>query len=77
MKSFLLASATLVLSGSLTFGAGPCNPDAFRPDGRVSCLAAEAGAVKVSIDYTMAQESAKIDAARKRYWALSPNKPGV
>jgi hypothetical protein len=76
MKSFLLASATLVLSASLAFGAGPCNPDAFRPDGRVSCLAAEAGAIKASMDYTMAQESAKIDAARKRYWALSPSSPG-
>ncbi|HWE53597.1 MAG TPA: hypothetical protein VG273_27655 [Bryobacteraceae bacterium] len=76
MKSFLLASATLVLSASVAFGAGLCNPDAFRPDGRMSCLAVEAGAVKASMDYTIAQESAKIDAARKRYWALSPNSPG-
>ena len=43
MKSFLLVSATLVLSASLAFGDELCNPDAFRPDGRKSCLAAGAG----------------------------------
>jgi hypothetical protein len=76
MNSFLLASATLVLGASAAFGAGLCNPDVFRPDGRVSCVALEAGAVKAAMDYSIDQESAKIDAARKRYWALSPKTPG-
>ena len=38
MKSFLLASATLVLSASLAFGDDPCNPHPLRPDGQTNCL---------------------------------------
>ena len=38
MKSFLLVSATLVLSASLAFGDDPCNPHPLRPDGRKNCL---------------------------------------
>ena len=44
MKSFLLASATLVLSASLAFGDDPCNPHPLRPDGRKNCLESGAAA---------------------------------
>jgi hypothetical protein len=77
MKSFLLASATLVLSASLAFGDDPCNLHPLRPDGRKNCLEIGAAVLKTSMDDMFAKDSAKIDAARKRYFALWPNGPGI
>ncbi len=80
MKKLLLVFAALFLSAAATFGDELCNPDAFRPDGRKSCFAAEAGVLKAAFDIGLAQEGAKVDAARRRYWALyrkSPNSPGI
>ncbi|HEY3840282.1 MAG TPA: hypothetical protein VGL72_27100 [Bryobacteraceae bacterium] len=77
MKSFLLASAMLVLGASLAFGDGPCNPHPLRPDGRDGCLQIGASVLKASMDDMFARDSAKIDAARKHYFALWPNGPGI
>ena len=77
MKSFLLASATLVLSVSLAFGADPCNPHPLRPDGRNTCLEIGAAVLKASMDDMFAKDSARIDAARKHYFALWPSGPGI
>ena len=76
MKSFLLASATLALSASLSFGDDSCNPHPLRPDGRMNCVLQMEGALmKASLDNSLAQQSARIEAARRRYWALSPSSP--
>jgi hypothetical protein len=78
MKSFLLVSATLVLSASLAFGDDPCNPHPLRPDGRTNCvLKIEAALLKSAMDSSISQQSAKVEAARKRYFALWPNGPGI
>jgi hypothetical protein len=77
MKNFLLASATLALSASLAFGDDPCNLHPLRPDGRKNCLEIGAAVLKTSMDDMFAKDSAKIDAARKRYFALWPNGPGI
>jgi hypothetical protein len=77
MKSFLLASATLILSASLVFGDDPCNLHPLRPDGRKSCLEIGAAVLKSSMDDIFAQDSAKIEAARKRYFGLWPDRPGI
>ena len=78
MKSFLLASATLVLSASLAFGEDPCNQHALRPDGQTNCLLKiESALLKSAMDGPFAQQSAKIEAARRRYFALWPNGPGI
>jgi hypothetical protein len=77
MKSFLLASATLLLSASLAFGDDPCNLHPLRPDGRKNCLQTGAALLKSSMDDVFAKDSAKIEAARKRYFALWPNGPGI
>ena len=77
MKSFLLAFATLVLSASLAFGDDPCNLHPLRPDGRKNCLEIGAAVLKTSMDDMFAKDSAKIEAARKRYFALWPNRPGI
>jgi hypothetical protein len=77
MRHFLLTSAMLVLSASLAFGQGPCNPTPLRPDGRPSCLETGAQVLKASLDDVFAKDNAKIDAARKRYFALWPSGPGI
>ncbi|HEY4089570.1 MAG TPA: hypothetical protein VGM43_26770, partial [Bryobacteraceae bacterium] len=78
MKTFVLASATLLLSSSLVFAAGPCNPHPLTPDGRTNCLLKIEGAVlKAAMDEPVAQQSVKIEAARERYFALWPNRPGI
>src|SRR5579872_524677 len=77
MKSFLLASATLVLNAFPVFADDPCNLHPFRPDGRKSCLEIGAALLKSSMDDVFAKDSAKIEAARKRYFALWPDSPGV
>jgi hypothetical protein len=77
MKSFLLASATLILSASAALGDDPCNLHPLRPDGRKNCLEIGAAVLKASMDDMFAKDSAKIDAARKRYFALWPNGPGI
>ncbi len=77
MKSFLLMSATLVLSASVAFGDDPCNLHPLRPDGRKNCLEIGAAVLKSSLDDVFAKDSAKIDAARKRYFALWPSGPGI
>src|SRR5690242_10767930 len=78
MKSFLLTTATLVLSASLLYGDDPCNKHALRPDGGTACLLRiEGGILKASMDDMFAQNSAKIEAARKRYFALWPSGPGI
>jgi hypothetical protein len=77
MKNILLASVMLVLSASLGFGQGPCNLHPLRPDGRNNCLETGAGILKASLDDVFAKDSAKIEAARKRYYALWPNGPGI
>jgi hypothetical protein len=78
MKAFLLASATLVLSASLLFGADPCNQHPLRPDGQTNCLLRlESGILKASMDDVFAKDSAKIEAARRRYFALWPNSAGI
>ena len=76
MKRFLLVSATLVLSASLAFADDPCNPHPLRPDGRPGCLVkVESALLKGAMDNSLAQQSAKIEAARQRYYALSPKSP--
>jgi hypothetical protein len=77
MKSFLLASATLVLSASLAFGDDPCNLHPLRPDGRKNCMEMGAALLKSSLDNVFAKDNAKIEAARKRYYALWPNGAGI
>ena len=78
MKSFLLASAMLALSASLALGDDPCNAHPLRPDGRTNCvLKIEAALLKSAMDSSIAQQGAKVDAARKRYFALWPNGPGI
>ena len=77
MKSFLLASATLLLSASLAFGDDPCNLHPLRPDGRRNCLQIGAALLKTSLDDVFAKDSTKIEAARKRYFALWPDGPGI
>jgi hypothetical protein len=77
MKSFLLASVTLVLSASLVFAADPCNPHPLRPDGRNTCLEVGAALLKASMDDVFLKDNAKIEAARRRYFALWPSGPGI
>jgi len=77
MKCFLLASATLVLCASIVFGQDPCNPHPLRPDGRNACLQIGAALLKASMDDVFAKDSAKIEAARRRYYSLWPNRPGI
>ncbi len=77
MKSVLLASATLVLSASLAFGQDPCNQHPLRPDGRNNCLEIGAAILKASLDDVFGKDTAKIEAARKRYFALWPNGAGI
>src|SRR5690348_11559893 len=76
MKNFLLVSA-LLLSASLVFAQDPCNPHPLRPDGRNICLEGTAALLKTSMDDVFAKDSAKIEAARKRYFALWPNGAGI
>src|SRR5580692_9006190 len=72
MKSFLLASSTLALSASLAFADDPCNPHPLRPDSRVNCVLP---IDKAAMSSSLLQQSAKIEAARRRYYALSPKSP--
>jgi hypothetical protein len=77
MKTFLLA-ATLLLSASLVLADDPCNKHALRPDGGTACLLRiEGGILKAGMDDMFAKDSAKIEAARRRYFALWPNGPGI
>ncbi len=77
MKSILLASATLFLSASFAFGQDPCNQHPLRPDGRNNCLETGAAILKASLDDVFGKDTAKIEAARKRYFALWPNGAGI
>jgi len=77
MKSFLLASTVLVLSAPFAFADDPCNLHPLRPDGRKNCMEIGAAVLKSSMDDMFAKDSAKIDAARKRYFALWPSGPGI
>ena len=77
MKSFLLACALLIVSAFDVFAQAPCNAHPLRPDGRNTCLETAAALLKSSMDDVFAQDNAKIEAARKRYYALWPDRPGI
>ena len=77
MRRLLLAFATLILGATPAFGDDPCNPHPLRPDGRNNCLQTGAAILKASLDDTFAKDNARIEAARRRYFALWPNKPGI
>ena len=60
------------------FRAGPLQSDTR--SGRMAgknCLEIGAAVLKASLDDVFAKDNAKIEAARKRYFALWPNGPGI
>ena len=77
MRSVLLAGALAMASIVPGIAQGPCNAHPLRPDARNTCLEAAANLLKAGMDDVFAQDNAKIEAERKRYYALWPDRPGI
>lgn len=77
MRSVLLSGALVMVSAFPAIAQGPCNAHPLRPDGRNTCLETAANLLKGSMDDVFTEDNAKIEAARKRYYALWPDRPGI
>src|ERR1051326_3333085 len=77
MKSFVLAGALAMVTALAALAQGPCNAHPLRPDGRNACLETAASLLKASMDDIFAQDNTRIEAARRRYYGLWPDRPGI